>query len=122
MDIEATNPMAPVTRATDRFSPPSPETSQINDFNKLLFGQPAGIPETELVSRWQAQTQKVDSAFQAAATVSRGDPVGGVIDVMSPEKVVNAQSTVSKAVVLVDLTAKIAGSVSQGVNKLTSMQ
>lgn len=114
MEIEATNPLAPSTHSTERPLPATPEAQQIDEFNRVLFGSAAATPETQLVTQLQTEAKKVNSTFFS----TRSDPSF----ITDPEKVLASQKAVAQAVVSVDLTSKIAQYVSQGVNKLTSMQ
>ncbi len=85
---------------------------EIAAFSQALFGQSEKKPEISAITRLQDKSQAIQSAITTAQ--------GSVLD--SPLKMLSAQSNMLHAIVEVDLIAKTAGALGQGVNKLVSMQ
>ncbi|AZC32416.1 type III secretion system inner rod subunit SctI [Pseudomonas chlororaphis] len=110
MEIEAVR-MAALHAPKDS-APSSPTPTDIAAFNQALFGQAQNPPEISAISQLQTQS----STFSNAVATARES----VLD--SPLKMLSAQSNMLHAIVEVDLIAKTAGSLAQGVNKLVSMQ
>jgi type III secretion system YscI/HrpB-like protein len=92
----------------------SADAEQIDAFTRALFGQSAQAPEQQVVDRFQQVSRQVDSALAPARDVQP--------TLASPLEMLAAQSTMLRSIIEVDLMAKTAGAVSQGVNKLVNMQ
>lgn len=110
MEIEAVR-MAALHAPKD----PAPSTvapSDIVAFNQAMFGQAQNPPEVSALTQLQSQSRALSGAVATARE--------SVLD--SPLKMLSAQSNMLHAIVEVDLIAKTAGSLAQGVNKLVSMQ
>jgi type III secretion system YscI/HrpB-like protein len=90
------------------------DADQISAFTRALFGQGAQAPEHHAVDRFQQVSQQVDRALAQARDV---EPTPA-----SPLEMLATQSTMLRSIIEVDLMAKAAGAVSQGVNKLVNMQ
>ncbi|MGF6401561.1 type III secretion system YscI/HrpB-like protein [Pseudomonas frederiksbergensis] len=92
--------------------PPIATPSDIAAFNQALFGQANTSPEISAITELQKQSRSMSSAIATAQEDVLNDPL----------KMMAAQSKMLHAIVEVDLIAKTAGALSQGVNKLVSMQ
>jgi len=101
--LDATQPVSAV-----------PEAADIEAFTRALFGKENSTPEEMAASALQDKS----ATFAQAKSNSRA--TNEVID--SPELMMKVQSTMSSQILEVDLLAKVTGSLSQGINKLTSMQ
>ncbi|WP_218277448.1 type III secretion system inner rod subunit SctI, partial [Pseudomonas sp. GW456-L12] len=110
MEIEAVRMAALHVPKDSAPSPPTP--TDIAAFNQALFGQVDSPAEISALSQLQNQSRTLSSAVATARE--------SVLD--SPLKMLSAQSNMLHAIVEVDLIAKTAGSLAQGVNKLVSMQ
>ncbi|GLT18660.1 hypothetical protein GCM10007938_24410 [Vibrio zhanjiangensis] len=80
----------------------NPDEVLVDKFSQLMK---QGVTETSKMS------ELVDSPTSAISS-------GGI----SPEQVIESQKLITRAVVEVDLAAKTAGSLSQSINKLVTMQ
>ncbi|WP_433962010.1 type III secretion system inner rod subunit SctI [Klebsiella michiganensis] len=93
---------------------PPPTVTEIDTFTQMLFGHQASTPEeiaaAGLQEKSQAIGQAVDNARASAEVLN------------NPDIMLQAQSALKNATVEVDLIAKTAGLLSQGINKLVSMQ
>ncbi len=114
MDIDPprTAPFQPLDRAHD--SQRTPSAREVDAFTQALFGATRRLPEDIITSGLKETSASVDTAIQNARNLS---VVG-----RGPIEMLEMQSTLLRTIVQVDLTAKAAGAVSQGINKLTSMQ
>ncbi|MBK5415410.1 type III secretion system inner rod subunit SctI [Pseudomonas sp. TH31] len=110
MEIEAVR-MPTHTAPTDPILPVV-APSEIAAFNQALFGHASPPPEMSAITQLQSKSREVNSTFDEARD--------NVLD--SPLQMMAAQSKMLHAMVEVDLIAKTAGGISQGVNKLVSMQ
>ncbi len=90
------------------------EPQQIDAFTRALFGQSVKAPEDIAATGFQEKAQNVEKTLRAVndAEKSLGSPI----------TMLNTQSALLRSIFQVDLIAKAAGSVSQSINKLTSMQ
>jgi type III secretion system YscI/HrpB-like protein len=114
MDIDpARAPVAtPLADMRDRQSPPS--TNEIGAFTQALFGPTHQLPEDVGTTRLQATASNIDAALRKAHDLSAV--------AQGPIEMLKAQSTLLRSMIEVDMIAKTAGAVSQGINKLTNMQ
>lgn len=112
MEVSATQSAVQVLRSQPIAQPTDAE--QISAFTRLLFGQNAQTPEQQAVDRFQQASQQVDRALAPARDI---EPT-----LASPLEMLATQSTMLRSIIGVDLMAKTAGAISQGVNKLVNMQ
>lgn len=91
-----------------------PEAADIEAFSRALFGKENKTPEEMAATGLQ---EKSASFVQASKNSSSTAEV-----INNPEVMMKVQSTMSREILEVDLIAKVTGSLSQGINKLTSMQ
>lgn len=113
MTIEATT-LNVTHAATDTAVPATPAVADINAFTQMLFGHQASTPEELAAINLQQKSQVIGQAIDNARASA---------DVLNnPATMLQAQSALKNATVEVDLIAKTAGLLSQGVNKLVSMQ
>ncbi|MBV4465821.1 type III secretion system inner rod subunit SctI [Pseudomonas sp. SWRI79] len=110
MEIEATRMTAMQTPTES--PPPLVAPADIEAFTQALFGHTAKTPEAFALTNLQDKSQALDSSIANARE--------SVLD--SPLKMLSAQSNMLHSIVEVDLIAKTAGALAQGVNKLVSMQ
>ena len=85
--------------------PVNPDKGLVDKFSQLMQ---QGTQETSKLSELVGSSQ---------ITGATGASVG-----ISPEQVIESQKLVTRALVEVDLAAKTAGSLSQSINKLVTMQ
>ena len=119
MEIEAINAASTASTAapatlTERVAPDLPSTEDIDAFTRALFGPTAQTPELAAAGQLQAASAKTEAAFDGARDASAL--------ARDPREMFIAQSALLHSVVQVDFIAKAAGSLSQSINKLTSMQ
>jgi type III secretion system YscI/HrpB-like protein len=116
MTLEAIHATAAATPSTlaEHVAPDAPSANDIDAFTRALLGTATQSPEAAATGRLQAVSAKTDAALDGAR-----DTVDLTKD---PREMFIAQSTLQHAIVEVDLLAKVAGGLSQGINKLTSMQ
>jgi type III secretion system YscI/HrpB-like protein len=112
MEVNAAQSALQVLQSQDA-APPA-DAGQIGAFTRALFGQNASSPEQQAVDRFQQVSQQVDRALAPARDAQ---PALG-----SPLEMLTTQSAMLRSIIEVDLMAKTAGAVSQGVNKLVNMQ
>lgn len=115
MNIEATDPLS-LSKATmeNPLATATPDSRQVDEFTRILFGQITPTPETHVTTQLQKQGQKIDNAFSGT---EQNTP-----NIANPEEVLRAQREFAMAVISTDYTTKVAQYLSQGINKLTSMQ
>lgn len=111
MDISAVNSAMPTQTASVMNEP---STEEVKSFEQLLGADPASFPENDIVKGLQEQQQIFDARVTQANDVMSGT--------LTPQQLVQSQHHLMNAMVGVDLAAKIAGSASQSVNKLVTMQ
>ncbi|PTB18606.1 EscI/YscI/HrpB family type III secretion system inner rod protein [Trinickia symbiotica] len=114
MDIDPTQATQTQRLANVRDSQRTPSAHEVDAFTQALFGAARQLPEDVVTSGLNQTSTGVDTAIRNAREPS-------VVE-KGPIEMLTAQSTLLRAIVEVDLTAKVAGAVSQGINKLTSMQ
>jgi type III secretion system YscI/HrpB-like protein len=114
MDIDPTRALVamPLADIRDRQSPPS--ANEIGAFTQALFGPTHQLPEDGGTARLQATASNIDAALRNARDLSAV--------AQGPIEMLKAQSTLLRSMIEVDMIAKTAGAVSQGINKLTNMQ
>lgn len=116
MTIDAINaskaamPQAEMTTAT------TDATSQadVDAFTRALFGQTRKTPEIFATDNLHVKSQEISKALNGTHSMEQM--------LNNPADMLASQSKMLRSIIEVDLIAKTAGSVSQGVNKLTSMQ
>lgn len=90
-----------------------PDASQVAAFNdKLSAARVAPLPESTLVKSLQTEQANLVKGIEESKSVS----------VLSPASALAAQYGLANSVVGIDLVAKVAGTFSQGINKLVAMQ
>ncbi len=109
----------------EKIAPQAPIKKESHDVSAELVDKFKGllnIGNKDLTQATSSATLGSDSAVikkMASADPAMADKMGKN---MSPLALLESQKSISKAVVEVDLVAKIAGSLSQSINKLASMQ
>ncbi|WP_369309390.1 type III secretion system inner rod subunit SctI [Providencia rettgeri] len=83
-------------------------------FNNMLLGQYEAYPEEVLMTSLQEKSLAVSD------TISHARATEDVLN--NPATMLRAQSFLKNAMVEVDFIAKVTGQLSQGINKLVSMQ
>ncbi|AOJ83903.1 type III secretion system protein [Burkholderia savannae] len=114
MDITAAQHALQTLQAAQQPGATPVDQTQIDAFTRALFGQDASTPEARAASGFQHRSLGVERALDAAR-----DPGTAL---MQPLDMLANQSAMLRAILEVDLTAKAAGAVSQGINKLVNMQ
>lgn len=112
MEIEAIRPIA--AQATPESLPAAVDQAEIDAFTRVMFGHAVQSPEAIAAGNLQGKSLEVGNAIanaRASETV-----------LSNPADMLAAQSTMLRAILEVDLMAKAAGSLAQGINKLVSMQ
>jgi type III secretion system YscI/HrpB-like protein len=104
--------LKPVANARDSQSLPSAQ--EVSAFTQALFGPEHKLPEDVGAARLQETASSIDTALRNAHDLPAV--------VKGPVEILNAQSALLRSVITVDLIAKTAGTVSQGINKLANMQ
>ena len=94
--------------------PAAPSAADVDAFTRAMLGHAAQSPEEVAAAGLQTKSQAIGEAIDGARATS------GVLN--NPAEMLAAQSTLLHSIVEVDLMAKTAGALSQGVNKLVSMQ
>lgn len=112
MEIEAIQPVA--IQATPASLPAAVDQAEIDAFTRVMFGHPVQSPEAIAAGSLQDKSQEVGNAIANARA-------SGTV-LTNPAAMLAAQSTMLRSMVEVDLMAKAAGSLAQGINKLVSMQ
>jgi type III secretion system YscI/HrpB-like protein len=114
MDIDPTRALhlLPLAQVLDPRRTPS--AHDVDAFTQALFGATRQLPEDVVTSGLREASAGVDTAIRKARDLS-------VVE-KGPIEMLEVQSALLRTIVEVDLTAKAAGAVSQGINKLTSMQ
>jgi type III secretion system YscI/HrpB-like protein len=104
--------LKPTANARDPQSQPS--TQDVSAFTQALFGPEHRLPEDVGASRLQETASSIDTAVRNARDLS--------VVMKGPVEMLNAQSALLRSAITVDLIAKTAGTVSQGITKLANMQ
>ncbi|KVX77017.1 type III secretion system inner rod subunit SctI [Burkholderia ubonensis] len=112
METSATQSAAQILQP--RTSEPSTSREQIDAFTRVLFGGNTQTPEHRAIEHFQLASRKVDHALVPA----RDGPQA----LSNPLDMLAAQTTMLRSIIEVDLMAKTAGAISQGVNKLVNVQ
>ncbi|MDM5065367.1 type III secretion system inner rod subunit SctI [Aeromonas salmonicida] len=113
MTIDATT-LTATQAVTEHAVSAIPSASEIDAFTQMLFGHQASTPEEIAATGLQEKSHTIGQAIENARASA---------DVLNnPDTMLKAQSALKNATVEVDLIAKTAGLLSQGVNKLVSMQ
>lgn len=112
MDIDPIPPLPPLPPAYR--SQVTPSANDVGAFTQALFGTARQLPEDAAASHFQESSSRVDLALQKAGDVPA--------ITQSPIDMLQAQSALLRTVIEVDVIAKMAGVVSQSVNKLTNLQ
>ncbi|NMP26473.1 EscI/YscI/HrpB family type III secretion system inner rod protein [Rahnella sp. SAP-1] len=118
MEINATSQLDMLANQLDNNAVEAPaavpEAADIAAFTRAMFGKENKTPEEVAVTGLQSKSLAVGDAVEGARATAE------IIN--NPETMMKAKSALSKATLEVELIAKISGSLSQGINKLTSMQ
>jgi type III secretion system YscI/HrpB-like protein len=104
--------LKPAANARDPQSLPS--AHDVRAFTQALFGPEHKLPEDLGAARLQETASSIDTALRTTRDLSAV--------MKGPLEILNAQSALLRSVITVDLIAKTAGTVSQGINKLANMQ
>lgn len=115
MALAPLSPLAPLgaaatVTATPPLSAAAPDASSVAAFERALSGPPAATPERELAG-----------AMQRLALATRS-PLGQGPVTDSPERMLAVQSALHRSLLDVEVTARVAGSLGQAINKLVSLQ
>ena len=95
--------------------PASPDPAEVDRFARALSGPPDGtLPEAAMTDQLQTRVKEIDGALAAARGEGR---LPG-----HPADMLMVQAALLKSLIEVDLMAKTAGSLSQGINRLVNMQ
>ncbi|MGE8357101.1 MAG: type III secretion system inner rod subunit SctI [Microvirgula sp.] len=116
MDIQPLATTLEPYRMNMAFTPvAAPDPDSVNAFAHTLSG-PGRLPLPEAIAtdRLQARAREIGDAL--AGVRGHGDTPGHPADMLM------VQAALLKSLIEVDLMAKTAGSLSQGINKLVSMQ
>jgi len=116
MEIEAVNTLstAAATAPAADIATQAPSNQDVEAFTRVLFGLTEQTPEATAADGLRALSVQTETAFRDARNASEL--------VKDPRALLIAQSTLLHSIVQVDFVAKAAGSLSQSINKLTSMQ
>ncbi|QDQ25073.1 EscI/YscI/HrpB family type III secretion system inner rod protein [Chitinimonas arctica] len=111
--IEALN-MASASASVDPVKPrlESIDPADIEKFNRALYGQPGA--ETSILKDIQTHALGLSEAMES------GKPTMGQF--ADPKAMLDAQTKLMKMVLDVEMTSKVAGSLSQSINKLVNLQ
>lgn len=90
--------------------PAAATPAEVDAFDRALTG-PVPLPEATVAVRLQDKVQEIGRVL-AGAREGPADPAGMLV----------TQTAMVKSLIEVDLIAKAAGSLSQGINKLVNMQ
>lgn len=88
--------------------------AQIDMFTRALFGHESHAPEMRAAAMFQRRSIELGKVLSAAGDQTQ--------TLTRPIDMLTSQSALLRSILTVDLTAKAAGMVSQGVNKLANMQ
>lgn len=92
---------------------PLPLASDVESFSNLMFRQQNMSAEESLLSWGRDKSLAMSEKMADALTA---------VDADTPRLLLKAQSELKNAILEVDFTAKVAGQLSQGINKLVNMQ
>lgn len=98
----------------DLYSQAYPESSEIEGFTQAMFGNMNKTPEDFAVSALQTHSLSVGAAIESARATA------GIMN--NPKDMLHAQALLLHTITEMDFTAKVVGALSQGINKLASMQ
>ncbi|QLL13460.1 type III secretion system inner rod subunit SctI [Pseudomonas chlororaphis] len=113
MTIDALSSASLATQPFNTVDPVATPTD-VEAFTRTLFGHLDKLPDEQAIEQFQAKAADINT---------RIDETRGTEEVLqSPLHVLAAQTRALNAIAEVDLIAKAAGGISQGINKLTSMQ
>lgn len=101
---------APLSSRPDAV-PASPDPAEVDRFARALSGP---LPEAAMTDQLQTRAKEIGGALAAARGDSR---VPG-----HPADMLMVQAALLKSLIEVDLMAKTAGTLSQGINRLVNMQ
>lgn len=119
MEITATSAINAnkVTMQPAETPPISANTTSQDDvdiFTRTLFGHAGKTPDSVVLDNFYSKSQEVSRAIKGSSSMEQ------ILN--NPAEMLASQSKMLRAMIEVDLIAKTAGSVSQGINKITSMQ
>ncbi|WP_324254562.1 type III secretion system inner rod subunit SctI [Ewingella americana] len=89
-----------------------PDATQVAAFRERLDAKNVALPEQNLINQMQVQQTHLVKGFEQSGAVSS----------LSPESALAVQYGLANSVIGVDMVAKVAGSLSQTINKLVTMQ
>lgn len=113
MEIHTTRLITTPTQSDMLRVQPEADPTQIEAFTRTLFGQTDKTPELQALDHLQTQTQQVDQVLTSAQQPTT--------ELHSPLEMLTLQSKMLRTAINLDLVAKTAGVMSQGINKLVSM-
>lgn len=112
MTIDAISPSLATTH-TDPVTP-AVSTAEVEAFTRTLFGRLDKLPDAQAIEQFQTKAADINSRIKETRATA---------DILqSPLHTLAAQTRALNAIAEVDLIAKAAGGISQGINKLTSLQ
>lgn len=91
-----------------------PDAADVDAFTRAMFGNMLITPDEMATAQLQKKSIAVHQVIEGAK------PTAEIIS--SPAEMMAVKSALSKSLLEVELTAKVAGSLGQGINKLVSMQ
>lgn len=114
-------PVNTVTHAASTFSPASPtqkvqtpEQTEIDKFNQIMFGTTSNTPEQRIMNVVTDHHQTMVADLSSVSDIAQGG--------VSPKNFLTLQEKLMRSSIGIDFGAKVAGQLSQAVNKLVSMQ
>lgn len=91
-----------------------PGSSDIEGFTQAMFGNMIKTPDDLAISTLQSHSLNVGASIESARASA------GIMN--NPKDMLHAQSLLLHTIAEMDFTAKVVGALSQGINKLSSMQ
>lgn len=113
MTIDASSFLALSPSQTSAVEPLA-AAEQVEAFTRTLFGHLDKLPDGQAIEKFQETATDINTRLTQARS--------GVEALTSPLHALAAQTQALHAIAQVDLIAKAAGGISQGINKLTSIQ
>lgn len=98
----------------DLYAQEYPDSSDIEGFTQAMFGNMNKTPEEIAISALQSHSLNVGESIESARATA------GIMN--NPKDMLHAQSLLLHTIAEMDFTAKVVGALSQGINKLASMQ
>lgn len=113
MTIDAPSPLSLATQPLNTVEP-AVSSADVEAFTRTLFGRLEKLPDEQAIEQFQTKAADINTTIKETRAT---DEV-----LQSPLHTLAAQTRALNAIAQVDLLAKAAGGISQGINKLTSMQ